>query len=102
MAVKTLGLLVTSDRFPDYVVHMVRAAHAKGLLVRIHMTGSAVRLMHHPEVAALAPIANISICRRSAADYQVTDHGGASGGSFRLFSDQIARFIEGCDRHVVL
>lgn len=99
---KTLGILITSDRFLEYVVPLVEAAKAKGLMVHIHLTGSGVRLTQSNDYANLAQKTQITICQDSAASYQIKDKLKAGHGELLARPDQMSRMINRCYRHVVL
>ena len=99
---KTLGILITSDLFLEYVVPLVRAAKAKGLMVHIHLTGSGVRLTQSTDYENLTQMARITICHDSAVSYQIRDKLKAGPGELLARQDQMTRMIKQCYRHVVL
>ena len=99
---KRLGLLLTSDRYPHYAIHLARAAHAKGLSVHIHMTGTAVRLIRHPDFIDLHKMVKISVGSGATPDFPAMDHVSKTVTPFAVSSEQMRGFIEACDRCVVL
>ena len=99
---KTLGILITSDRYPQYIVPMVRAAHARGLAVHLHLTGCGVRLIQSIDLDTLTELARITICRDSAASHRMTDRLAGRYARLLTRADEMVRLIHGCDRHVVL
>jgi phosphoribosylcarboxyaminoimidazole (NCAIR) mutase len=99
---KKLGLLLTSDRYPHYVIHLARAAHAKGLSVHIYITGTAVKLIRHPEFIDLHKMVKISVGSEAAADFPAMDHVSKTLTPFAVSSEQMCGFIQECDRYVVL
>jgi hypothetical protein len=55
-----LGILVNSDRHPDYVLRLAQAARDRGKSVSVHFTGAGLRLADSPFLAALADLARLS------------------------------------------
>jgi predicted peroxiredoxin len=101
-AMKTLGIFITSDRYPEYALSLARAASDQGLMVRIHFTGSGVRLVRHNYFDQLTAFAEISVCRESAAIFQV-DHQLANERRRALVpSRRMAQIIRTCDRHLFI
>lgn len=99
---KTLGIVIASDRYPQYIGPMVRAAHAKGIAVHVHLTGIGVRLIQSIEIDALADVAQITICRSSADTQQIPALLQMRYSQMLTRSDGMVRLINDCDRHVVL
>ena len=99
---KTLGIFVTSDRFPDYALLLARAAIERGLRVWIHLSGSAVRLMRLAEFEAMAASEQVWICRRSAAQFQVEEHLQTQRPDRLVPPEQMGRMIAMCDRQLFL
>ena len=99
---KTLGILITSDRYPQYIGPMVRAAHAKGLAVHMHLTGPGVRLIKSIDLDTLTELARITICRYSTDVHQVTDRLRKRYEQMMTRTEEMMRLIDNCDRHVVL
>ena len=98
---KTLGIFITSDQYQEYAAALARAARRQGLTVRMHFTGSGVRLIERPEFEQLAALAHhSSICRESAAWFQVEDRiqGPQTLPPFR----QMAGIIRMCDRYLFI
>ena len=58
----TIGILVSSDRHLDYIIHFTRAAHDKGKQVKIFFTGKGVRLTLVPEFKELVGKAKLWVC----------------------------------------
>jgi hypothetical protein len=86
-----LGILVSSDRHPEYVVQLARAARERGKSVFVHFTGSGLRLADGAFLAALAGLATLS------AD----EEGMRAGAAFALSCVGLPDFFRGCDRCVV-
>ena len=99
---KTLGIVIASDRYPQYVGPMIQAAHAKGVAVHVHLTGTGVRLIQSLSLDALADVAQITICRSSADTQQMPAQLQLRYSQMMARSDEMVRLIDECDRHVVL
>ena len=98
---KTLGMIITTDRYPDQVWSLARTANKKRLLVRIHFTGPGVRLVHKPGFRQLARWAAVTICTESAESYLSVQCLENDCAQWLCRSNQMARLIEECDRHLV-
>ncbi|MEJ2642546.1 MAG: hypothetical protein P8010_23575 [Desulfosarcinaceae bacterium] len=101
----SLGILVTSDRHLDYLVHLVEAAHKKGKAVQIFFTGRAVKLGFEPDFAKLVGISRLSICDVS---FRANGFHGREeevpGVGFKDFATQArnAEMAAACDRYLVM
>ena len=102
MGLKSLGIVIASDRYPQYVGPLVRAAHAKGVAVHVHLTGLGVRLIQSIALDALANVAQITICRSSADTQRVPVQLQMRYTQMLTRADEMVRLINECDRHVVL
>ena len=98
---KTLGMIITSDRYPDQVWSLARTANEKKLAVRIHLTGPGVRLIHQPGFRQLAQWAAVTVCNESATFYLPEGCLGNEYPQWIAQSNQMARLIAECDRHLV-
>ncbi len=100
---KTLGIFITSDRFPEYVIALAQAARNQGLTVRIHFTGSGVRLVQRAEFDRLVMLAHhVSVCSESAASLQVDGQFKIRRPRILVPSKRMARIIGTCDRHLFI
>lgn len=99
---KSIGLLVTSDRYAHYVMALVRAAHAKGVAVQVLLTGSARQLASRPEFAELVRMAKIITGKGAGSPFAAKDDDGMPGRCQSADRAQWAGFFEDCDRHIVL
>jgi hypothetical protein len=99
---KSLGIFITSDRFPDYAVSLVRAAKDSGLMVYIHFSGSGVRLVRRAEFNQLAAWGRISVCQESAALFDVDDLTENDQPCLLVPPHQMGRIIQMCDRYVFM
>ena len=98
----TLGIFITSDHYPDYLWALARAARNKGLRVRIHFSGSGVRLVSEAAINRLPQWAQITVCRESAAMFQVDRLLQAHQPQWLVPSGRMARLIQECDRHLFI
>ena len=63
---KTLGILVNSNQYFDFVLMLTEAATAKGKHVKIHLQGPGLDLIDSDSFEHLLNIARISMRRRLA------------------------------------
>jgi len=77
VAALTLGILVNTDRHPDDVVGIIKAALARGYGVTVFMMDDGTRLLNHAMFPGLAssPGVKMSYCRQSAKKREI-DTGG--------------------------
>ncbi|MGD9365058.1 MAG: hypothetical protein PVH87_05130 [Desulfobacteraceae bacterium] len=99
---KSIGLLVTSDRYAHYAIALVRAAHAKGVAVQVLLTRSARQLVYRPEFAELVQTAKIITGKGAGSPIAAKDDDRMPGRRQSIDPEQWAGFFEGCDRHIVL
>ena len=86
-----LGILVNSDRYPQYVLELCRAAQMRGRQVSVHFTGAGLPLADGPLVEALEGLAHIS---------QEPTASGISGPA-GVPCIALSEFLLRCDRTVV-
>jgi len=96
-----LGVLVSSDRHLDYVIHLTDAAHAKGKEIEMFFTGKGVLLTQSPEFSKLVGKAKMSLCDVSFRALGL--EGDVPGFGFKDFATQAknAEIIKNSDRYVV-
>jgi hypothetical protein len=99
---KTLGIFVGSDRFPEYFQSLAGAAEAKGLNVHLHFFGSGVRLIPVIEFDQLPASSRVTICRESAAGLELDAGPDAPWRRWLVPPEQMARIIQVCDRHLFI
>ena len=86
-----LGILVNSDRHPEYVLELCRAARMRGRQVWVHFTGAGLHLAEGSLIEALEGLAHIS------REPQASGRAGAAEISGLALSE----FFHRCDRTVV-
>ena len=101
-AMATLGILIITDSHAKYVREIVHAAHHKGHLVRIHLTGSGVKVAGSTAFEPVGAWAKITICRQSAEKLGLTEDLERRYPHILTDDESIADVILGCDRHLVL
>jgi len=100
----TLGILVNTDKYLDYIIHLTRAAHKKKKEVRIFFTGKGVLLTLKPDFKKLVGKAKLAVCDVSFRSNGL--HGRESevpGVGFKDFATQAknAEMVAEMDRYVV-
>jgi hypothetical protein len=89
-----LGILVHSDRHPEFVLQLARAAKERGKQVCIHFTGPGLQLAAGPLIEALAGLARISVEQKAPAEAGFVD-------SVAMHRIPMSEFFKACDRTVV-
>jgi hypothetical protein len=99
-----LGILVSSDRHLDYVVHMTRAAHAKGKQISLFFTGRGVLLSLAPQFSELVGKARLAVCDISFREYslpaRMAEIPGLEGVEFTTQAKH-AEILSESDRYLV-
>ena len=99
---KTLGIFVGSDHFPQYFRDLAAAAGKKGLNVHLHFFGSGVRLVPGTEFDQLPGSLRVTICRESAIKERIDAGLEAPWHLWLVPPEQLARIILACDRHLFI
>lgn len=96
-----LGILVSSDKYLEHVIHLTDAAHDKGKEVEIFFTGKGVLLTQSPDFKRLVGKAKMSLCDVSFRSLGLK--GDVPGFGFKDFATQAknAEIIKTSDRYVV-
>ena len=96
----SLGILVNTDKYLDYVVNLTRAAHSKGKEIQIFFTGKGVLLTLNPDFKKLVGKAKLAICDVSFRSNGLDD---VPGVGFKDFATQAknAEMVANMDRYVV-
>ncbi len=100
----SLGILVNTDKYLDYVVNLTRAAHLKGKDVHIFFTGKGVLVTLKPDFKKLVGQAKLAICDVSFRSYGLHGHEDeVPGVGFKDFATQArnAEMVANMDRFVV-
>jgi len=69
----TLGIVVNTDKHPEHVAGIARAALKRGHTVMVFMTDDGVRICTNPDIVALKGEADVSLCDHSAKDRGVEE-----------------------------
>lgn len=101
-AMASLGILIITDSYAKYAREIVHAAHHKGHMVRIHLTGSGVKVAGSTAFEPVKAWAQITICRRSAEQLGLTEDLERRYPHKLTEDESMADVILGCDRHLVL
>lgn len=99
---KTLGIMVNTDKYFDYLCKLARAAHKKDVDTQIFFTGPGVLLTKQPGFHQLVGLAKLSVCDVSFRSNGLS--GEVPGVGFKDFVTQAvnAEMVANCDRYIVL
>jgi hypothetical protein len=97
---KTLGIFVGTDCFPEYFQALAEAAGEKGLIVRLHFFASGVRLVTGTDFDRLPRASKVTICRQSAARLHLDDGSDTPWRRWLVPPGYMARILKECDRHL--
>ena len=64
---QTLGILVNSDKYFDYVLRLAQAASERGKQVRVHVLDKGFGLFSAKEFSDLSRLANVTACSAGMA-----------------------------------
>ncbi len=98
----TLGILVSSDEYYDYILKIAEAAHRKGKEVTIFFTGKGVILTQKSNFNKLISYAKVKVCEVSFRANNLT--GDIPGVGFKDFVTQAtnAEMVADVHRYLVL
>lgn len=99
---KTLAIFVISDRHMEYVFPLAQAAHREGVMVRVHLLGSGVRLVRQKAFDRLTALARISICSESAQFFELDGQLAEEDQEKFVPAGEMARILRQCDRHLFI
>ncbi len=100
----SLGILVNTDKYLDYVVNLTRAAHLKGKDIQIFFTGKGVLTTLEPDFKKLVGKAKLAICDVSFRSHGLHGReGDVPGVSFKDFATQAknAEMVAHMDRYAI-
>ena len=100
-AQNTLGLVVNSNRYFDYVVKLADAAMSKGKRVCIHLVGSGTDFVNTEAFARLSRVARISLCAASVQGPASREVERVRGRIRVVPPQELTRILKGCYRYVV-
>jgi hypothetical protein len=99
---KTLGIMVNTDKYLDYLFELVKAAHKKDIKIRIFFTGPGVLLTQEAKFNQLVGLGKLTVCDVSFRANGLS--GKVPGVGFKDFVTQAANaeMVANCDRYIVL
>ncbi|THB78912.1 MAG: hypothetical protein D3926_11930 [Desulfobacteraceae bacterium] len=101
---RTLGILVTSEKYIDYVMKLSEAAGEKGVATQIFFTGSSVSVMADSRFQQLCRRSTIHICEanyRSSEGLVMSFNDHGSEGHSLTSHAKNAQMVKECDRYLV-
>ena len=97
----TLGIIVNSDRYFDFVTHLAKAAAEHDKSVHIHLVGSGCRFAVTDACLQLSDRAQITMCAKSSKKMEQM-LGQETKERIPLVPPQgLTMLLKQCDRHVV-
>ena len=98
---ETLGILVNSNQYFDFVLNLAEAATAKGKHVKIHLQGPGLDLIDSDSFEHLLNIARISISAVGSRSSAVTVQQKFPKSLKVVTSKKLNSMLNECKRHVV-
>ena len=97
----TLGIIVNSNRYFDYVTHLAEAAAAHGKTVYIHLLGAGCQYAATDACMQLNDLAQITMCAKSSQKLEQVFVERVAAHIPLVPAQTLTRLLEQCDRHVV-
>jgi len=97
----TLGIIVNSNQYFDYVTHLAEAAAAHGKTVCIHLLGAGCQYAATDACMQLNDLAQITMCAKSTQEMEHVFAKRIAGRIPLVPPETLTRLLEQCDRHVV-
>ena len=98
---KTLGILVNSDRYFDQVEKLTHAALQKGKRVRIHLWGDGLAMIGTKLFERLSQRVRITVCSESALGFSTGERGELTKKVEMISPGEMASAFQECHRHLV-
>ena len=101
---ETLGILVSTDEYPEHLIHIARAAVKRGKRVIVFLTNRGVLLTQDDRFRQLASLAEISLCKVSFEAFGLDPDQPIPGISKKSLATQARHreLIDSADRYLVL
>lgn len=97
----TLGIIVNSNKYFEFVVLLAQAAADQDTAVHIHLLGSGCQFALTDACMRISRQVRITMCATSA-DKMAQGAAEAANGRISLVPPrELTRLLEQCDRHVV-
>jgi len=100
-AKNTLGIIVNSNRYFDYVTHLAEAAAAHGKTVYIHLLGAGCQFAATDACMQLNDLAQITMCAKSSQKLEQVFVESVADQIPLVPAQTLTRVLAQCDRHVV-
>ena len=100
-AKQTLGIIVNSDRYFDFVTSLAEAATGCGKVVHMHLLDTGCRFALTDACRRLSRRIRITVCAQSAEKMSPETGGGDLHGLQLAPPQELTRLLKQCDRHVV-
>ena len=97
----TLGIVVNSNRYFDFVTHLAEAAADHDKTVHIHLLGDGCEFATTEACIRLSRQARITMCAKSARQIVQEDVERVKDGISLVPPQELTRLLKQCDRYVV-
>ena len=97
----TLGIIVNTNRYFDFVSPLVEAAADHNKSVHIHLVGSGCQFAVTDACMRLSQKAWITMCAKSARQMVPGIEEGIKGRISLVPPEDLTKLLKQCDRHVV-
>jgi len=97
----TLGIIVNSNRYFDFVMKLAEAAADNQKQVRMHLVGAGCEFVKTEACIHLSRRVPITLCAASAKTMAAQDVDRLPERIALVPSQALMRILEQCDRHVV-
>ncbi|MEK6194129.1 MAG: hypothetical protein N2F24_07875 [Deltaproteobacteria bacterium] len=98
---ETLGIVVNSNRYFDFVTHLAKAAVDHDKAVHMHLLGEGCEFAATKACKRLSYQARITMCAKSARQMVQKDLERVKDRISLVPPQELTKLLEQCDRHVV-
>lgn len=98
----TLGIIVNSNRYFNYVTHLADAAVQEQKIVRMHLLGPGWAYIQTTAFNRLRKVVQISLCALSARQYASRQVELSNQGITVVQPGKLSKILKECHRYVVL
>ncbi|MEN8245999.1 MAG: hypothetical protein ABFS43_13985 [Thermodesulfobacteriota bacterium] len=97
----TLGIIVNSNRYFDFITHLAEAAADHDKAVRIHLLGDGCEFVITDACTRLSRRARVTMCEKSARQMAQGVLEGVKDRILLVPPQELTRLLQQCGRYVV-